>query len=104
MRHVGKAHRKRIVSARRTAHLRFEDLKKLGVVLKRAIYFITCKGRMADGTRLSESFIYQNLTADIRLRPGSLPLTQPVRQLTFDDLPQLSPGKEDRLKCLTGQM
>ena len=40
----------------------------------------------------------------IRLRPGSLPLTQPVRQLTFDDLPQLSPGKEDRLKCLTGQM
>ena len=41
---MGKAHRKRIVSARRTAHLRFEDLKKLGVVLKRAQYFITCRG------------------------------------------------------------
>ena len=94
----------RILSARRVSSLSFDDLKKIGVVLKRAIYFITCKGRMADGTRLSESFIYQNLTADIRLRPGSLPLTQPVRQLTFDDLPQLSPGKEDRLKCLTGQM
>lgn len=94
----------RILSARRVGSLSFDDLKKIGVVLKRAIYFITCKGRMADGTRLSESFIYQNLTADIRLRPGSLPLTQPVRQLTFDDLPQLSPGKEDRLKCLTGQM
>ena len=94
----------RILSARRVGSLSFDDLKKIGVVLKRAIYFITCKGRMADGTRLSESFIYQNLTADIRLRPGSLPLTQPVRQLTFDGLPQLSPGKEDRLKCLTGQM
>lgn len=52
----------RILSARRVGSLSFDDLKKIGVVLKRAIYFITCKGRMADGTRLSESFIYQNLT------------------------------------------
>ena len=41
---VGPTSAKRIVSARRTAHLRFEDLKKLGVVLKRAQYFITCRG------------------------------------------------------------
>ena len=101
---IGVRSAQRILTARRCGGLTFAGLKTLGVVLKRAIYFITCKGRMADGTRLSESFIYQNLTADIRLRPGSLPLTQPVRQLTFDDLPQLSPGKEDRLKCLTGQM
>ena len=59
---------------------------------------------MADGTRLSESFIYQNLTAEVRLRPGNLPMTQPVRQLTFADLPQMTPGKEDRIKCLTGQI
>ncbi len=94
----------RILTARRTGALSFEDLKKIGVVLKRAMYFITCKGRMADGTRLSESFIYQNLTAEVRLRPGNLPMTQPVRQLTFADLPQMTPGKEDRIKCLTGQI
>ena len=34
----------RIRLARRTARLRLEDLKKLGVVLKRAQFFITCEG------------------------------------------------------------
>ena len=36
----------RIVAARKQVALRFEDLKKMGVVLKRAVYFITCSGRM----------------------------------------------------------
>ena len=35
----------RIVSARRYTSIDFEDLKKLGIVLKRAQYFITCKGK-----------------------------------------------------------
>lgn len=36
---------KKILSSRRISSLDFEDLKKLGVVLKRAQYFITCKGK-----------------------------------------------------------
>ena len=36
---------KRIVSARRTARLDFEDLIRMKVSLKRAQYFITCKGK-----------------------------------------------------------
>ncbi len=36
---------KRIVSARRTARLDFEDLVRMHISLKRAQYFITCKGR-----------------------------------------------------------
>lgn len=48
---VGPTSAKRIVSARRTAHLRFEDLKKLGVVLKRAQFFLLCDGRAAPGLR-----------------------------------------------------
>lgn len=40
---VGVISAKRIVSARRSFALTFEDLKRLGVVLKRARYFITCK-------------------------------------------------------------
>ena len=35
----------RIVKARRMGSLGFEDLKKMGVVLKRALYFITCGGQ-----------------------------------------------------------
>ena len=37
---------RRIIKARQHAKLSFTDLKKMGVVLKRALYFITCDGRM----------------------------------------------------------
>ena len=41
---IGVVSAKRILVARRSGALRAEDLKKLGVVLKRAQYFITCRG------------------------------------------------------------
>ena len=94
----------RILNARRAGSLGFDDLKKIGVVLKRAVYFITCRGKMFDGTKLSQPFIYQNLTADVRLRPGNLPMTQPVKQMSWFEMPDLLPGREDRVKCLTGQL
>ncbi len=36
----------KIIKARETGSISFENLKKMGVVLKRAKYFITCRGRM----------------------------------------------------------
>jgi putative DNA modification/repair radical SAM protein len=42
---VGVRSAKRIVTARRARRLRHEDLKRLGVVMKRATHFITCDGR-----------------------------------------------------------
>ena len=101
---VGLKSTQRILTARRAGPLSFEDLKKIGVVLKRAAYFITCKGKMMPGAKFSHSFIYQNLTADVRLRPGDLPMDPPVKQLTWGDQPGLLPGREDVVKCLTGQM
>ncbi len=52
---------RRIVAARRYGNLTFEDLKKIGVVLKRAVYFITCNGRMMYQTKLEEDYIVRNL-------------------------------------------
>ena len=43
---IGVKSARRILSARRSTKLTFQDLKKLGVVMKRAVYFITCGGRM----------------------------------------------------------
>ena len=51
---IGVKSAKRIVTARRTCNLRFEDLKKIGVTLKRAAYFITCRGRMMFPVKLQE--------------------------------------------------
>lgn len=59
---IGVKSAQRIVKARRTGSLTFEDLKKIGVALKRALYFITCSGRMMYNTKIEEDYIVRNLT------------------------------------------
>ena len=54
----------RIVAARRSGSLTFQDLKKIGVVLKRALYFITCSGKMMYPIKLDEDYIVRNLTSE----------------------------------------
>ncbi len=76
---------RRIVAARRSARLTFEDLKKIGVVLKRAVYFITCNGKMMYPTKLEEDYIVRNLTdPSDRIRFGSDQMTYQQMSL-FDD-------------------
>lgn len=58
---IGVKSAKRIVGARKSASLNFDDLKKIGVVLKRALYFITCRGRMMYRTKLEEDYIVRNM-------------------------------------------
>lgn len=52
----------RIVRARKHSSINFEMLKKMGVVLKRAQYFITCNGKMMNRTPIEEHFILNQLT------------------------------------------
>lgn len=60
---IGVTSAKRILTARRAGPLSFSGLKKLGVVLKRAQYFITCSGRMLEGLRVREDGILSHLAA-----------------------------------------
>ncbi len=53
----------RILKARRLGPLSFDSIRKMGVVLKRAQYFITCNGKMHVPIRLDENFITRQLTA-----------------------------------------
>ena len=78
---IGPVSAKRIISARRTGHLQFEDLKKLGVVLKRAQFFITCCGKMRSGLRFSAATLAQQLAA---IEQGQLP-AESVQQLSLFD-------------------
>lgn len=82
----------RIVKARRMGSLGFEDLKKMGVVLKRALYFITCRGRMMYRTKLEQDYITRNLlNTKERLPEGADGMT--YRQLSlFDDAGGLQAG------------
>lgn len=58
---IGMKAAERIVRARGCGVLRFEDLKKMGVVLKRAAYFITCSGRRMYPIRMEADDIMRQL-------------------------------------------
>ena len=58
---IGPKAAKRIVSSRRHSLLDFNYLAKMGVVLKRAHYFLTCNGKMMYKTLLDEKYITNRL-------------------------------------------
>ncbi|MCI9583175.1 MAG: putative DNA modification/repair radical SAM protein [Clostridium sp.] len=83
---IGTKSAMRIVAARKQAALRFEDLKKIGVVLKRALYFITCSGRMMYPIRMSEDSIAARLIGEERRKSLDLEQSGLYRQMSmFDD-------------------
>ena len=95
----------RIVGARRTANLTFADLKKLGVVMKRAVYFMTCNGRMMYPTKLEEDYIVRNLTTDKdRIRFGSDGMTYKQMSLFDDQLFDGQIGREDAYRSVVGEL
>lgn len=83
---IGYKSASRIVKARRMGALGYEDLKKMGVVLKRALYFITCSGKLMYPVKLDEDYITRNLlNTKERLPEGIGGIT--YRQLSlFDDM------------------
>lgn len=108
----------RILSARRQQHLGMAELKRMGVVLKRAQYFITCSGcAVAHGTRQEiaaalldpKAFAVgtQQLSLDDftpKVLPDSAPAVQelaaagvPARQAAYE-------VKQEALQCLTRRM
>ncbi|MCI8575887.1 MAG: putative DNA modification/repair radical SAM protein [Bacilli bacterium] len=65
---IGVKSAKRILSARRIFQLTFDDLKKMGVVLKRAKYFITCNGKYFMSPQFfQKEFIEKNLVLEEKL-------------------------------------
>ncbi len=61
---IGVKSAQRIMRARRNGSLNFNDLKKIGVTLKRALYFITCSGKMMYPTKMEEDYITRSLIGE----------------------------------------
>lgn len=93
---IGVTCAKRIVAARRGAFLDFDGLKKIGVVLKRAQFFITCKGKTAPYISIDKQKAEQYLISS-----SNSISTSNIEQLCLFT-PQLT--REDVQKCMTGQM
>ena len=60
---IGPKSARRIVNSRRYGRLDFDNLKKMGVILKRAHYFITCSGKMMYNTPIDEKYITRQMIA-----------------------------------------
>ncbi len=62
---IGVTSAKRIMSSRKHFKITFKDLKNMGIVLKRAKYFITCNGKyFIDTTFFNKNFIEANLVLE----------------------------------------
>ena len=77
---IGVRSAQRIVRARRQGHLGLDDLARLGVVLKRARYFITARGRYAGECAIESAQLRSRLLEGPRRKGGvqmALPFAQP---------------------------
>lgn len=84
---IGVKSARRITAARKSAVLDFKDLKAMGIVLKRAVYFITCNGRMMYPIKLDEDFITRELLAIKDRLPFGIEKDITFKQLSlFDDV------------------
>lgn len=96
---IGVNSAKRIVAARKAGTLDFAGLKRLGVVLKRAQYFITCKGKLADGLKITQDGMLRNLISQ-----QGLGLVRQELPQTYEQLSLFSAGKitaEEVRQCLS---
>lgn len=84
----------RILSCRRYSSLGFEDLKKLGVTMKRARFFLTCGGKAYPGVRHDRQSVMHALIS-----------RRMAKEMEIPEYEQLSLfSGEEYQKCLTGQL
>ena len=102
---IGNKSALRIVQTRKNTTLDFSILKRLGIVLKRAQYFVTCCGKMLYSTPIEENFITRQLTAEQKETSWKLDHPQTYQQLSlFDDhFLDIPPTIEDNRKSILGQ-
>ncbi len=87
---IGYKSAQRIVKARRLGSLDYTMLKKMGVVLKRAIYFITCQGKQMYPVKLQEDYIIRNILDGKEKLPAGIKGEPGFRQLSLFDDPRFS--------------
>lgn len=83
---IGSKSALRILRSRSMGSLSFEAIRKMGVVLKRAQYFITCHGKMYHRIRLEEDFITRQLIGINHAKDWEIEHPQAYEQLSLFDI------------------
>ncbi|WP_313069657.1 putative DNA modification/repair radical SAM protein [Lacrimispora sp.] len=76
---------KRIIATRKNGPLDFDALKRIGVVLKRAIYFITCSGKMMYPVKIEEDYICSHLIGDEKKKVWDISSSGTYQQISLFD-------------------
>lgn len=98
---IGVKSAQRILQARRVSVLGFDDLKKLGIVLKRAKYFITCKGKYFPQKSIPTNSL--SIRRNI-LSEDNIKIHESSEQLSFFTLfPGIMAAKEN-ISRITGEL
>jgi putative DNA modification/repair radical SAM protein len=97
---VGVKSAQRIVAARRRTSLDFDGLRRIGVVLKRAQYFLLCRGRAAAGVKITPDSALRALISERDYELAALPGDAPEQLSLFDRVP----SRTEVVQCLTGQL
>jgi putative DNA modification/repair radical SAM protein len=102
---IGVKSARRIVALRRVTKPTFDDLKKLGVVLKRARYFLTCSGKVMNQCDMDIRMIRE------RMIEGGDDKKMNVKKDRWESAGQMSlfgpallPSPESRQSVLTGEL
>ncbi len=90
---IGVRSAQRIIRARRQGHLGIDELIRLGVVMKRAQYFVTARGRYAGDIRLESGLLRGRL-----VEPSQKKV---VRQMS---LPFETQGADETASAVTGEL
>lgn len=99
---IGIKSAQKIMIARRSVSLDFDSLKKLGVVLKRAQFFIICNGKSKQKIHGRLDNLLATIMSKKELAMYQEQISFGHKQLSLFETPQLL--QEDWQKCLTGQM
>lgn len=83
---VGTTSAFRIVRQRKQAAIQFDDLKKIGVVVKRARYFLTCCGKYYGGAEIAPEQIKNEVLAAERIRNRLLPIDDNIQISMFNPI------------------
>jgi len=95
---------KKILRARRSGTLDFPDLKKMNIVLKRAQYFITCRGKSMLGIRYDPESVLRGLLSEQSWELAGPPMEQlslfndaDVSLKSIGEIKGISDGREELL-------
>ncbi|MDR3224725.1 MAG: putative DNA modification/repair radical SAM protein [Clostridiales Family XIII bacterium] len=72
---IGNTSAMRLIRQRRVAAVRYDDLKRMGVVLKRARYFLTCSGRYYGDSEFEPYYLRDKIAKQERVLDPAKPVS-----------------------------